>query len=137
MLTTSLDRAADLWRQYILPYAGRAYLIAPAVSNGPSGKDWLNHFLAACQDCQISAIAVHWYDNAWNIQYFYDYMNDILALVNGRYGVWVTEFHANGDYGQQQSFLAQVSQWMDARYLMSNYAWFMAHPNPDVDAPLA
>jgi hypothetical protein len=54
------------WKQYMLPFASKAKLVSPAVTNGgpPSGQVWLDQFLGNCTGCQISAVALHIYDSA-------------------------------------------------------------------------
>jgi hypothetical protein len=72
----SPEQAAQAWKTHIQPFAGRAKLVSPAVTNGPApmGLDWMDRFLRACTDCQIDAIAIHIYDSARNIDYFKNYI---------------------------------------------------------------
>jgi hypothetical protein len=71
----SPQAAADAWKQHIQPYAGRAKLVSPAITNGPPpmGTGWMDQFLAACNGCTIDAIAIHIYSPV-NEQYFQDYI---------------------------------------------------------------
>lgn len=55
--------AAALWKANIQPFAGKAKLVGPAVTNG-GGVQWLQQFLGNCTGCTIDAIAMHWYDTA-------------------------------------------------------------------------
>lgn len=45
------------------PFAGKAKLVGPAVTNG-GGVEWLQQFLGNCTGCTIDAVAMHWYDTA-------------------------------------------------------------------------
>lgn len=80
--------AADLYRQYLQPFAGQAKLGAPAVSN--DGWDWINQFLGNCSGCTVDFIPIHWY-NPWNLTSdLENWVNMTCGLPGGR-PVWVTE----------------------------------------------
>jgi hypothetical protein len=52
--------AAQAYIDYINPYYDRAYLGAPAVTNGPGGLQWLQDFLNAYGGrCNIDFIPIH------------------------------------------------------------------------------
>lgn len=59
--------AARIWKLSMEPFAGKAKLISPAITNGgsPMGVQWMCDFLAACTGCHIDGIAMHIYDGAW------------------------------------------------------------------------
>lgn len=48
-----------------------------------------SEFMSACSDCQIDAVAAHWYDSSDNAAYFYLYM----GWLKGNFSVpiWLTE----------------------------------------------
>lgn len=50
--------AADAYHKYMQPFAGKAQLGAPGVSN--DGRDWMNQFLNLCSDCVIDFVPIHW-----------------------------------------------------------------------------
>lgn len=101
------QRAVAAYRKYIMPFAGRAALGAPAVTNGPGGLPWLREFLRLCAGCQIDFVPVHWYD-AWdNDAYFRDYISAAHDAAGGRQ-IWITEFNARGTIDQQAAFLRKV-----------------------------
>lgn len=50
--------AADAYRKYMQPFAGKAQLGAPGVSN--DGRDWMTQFLGLCSDCTIDFVPIHW-----------------------------------------------------------------------------
>lgn len=57
-------KAVQKWNELIEPYAGKAKLGAPAVSNSEDpgkGLEWLESFLTQCKDCTIDFIPIHWY----------------------------------------------------------------------------
>ncbi|KAI0804768.1 hypothetical protein BC629DRAFT_1283556 [Irpex lacteus] len=126
--------AAAAWKQYMEPFAGKAKLVSPAVTNGapPSmGTGWLDSFLAACTGCHIDAIAIHIYDSATNTAYFQNYISSVAS----KYGkpVWVTEFGASGSVQQQQAFLNTMLPFLDGLSGVERYAYFMAGQNILVD----
>lgn len=78
----SPEVAAEAYKTYVNPFAGKAKLIAPAITNGgaPMGTDWLDRFLAACgTDCHIDGFAFHIYDSASNTDYFKTYISDFVS----------------------------------------------------------
>lgn len=85
------EQAAEAWMQYMEPFAGKAKLCSPAITNGgaPMGTAWLDDFMSACSGCHIDCIAIHIYDSATNIGYFQNYISD----AGTKYGkpTWVTE----------------------------------------------
>ncbi|KAF2157084.1 glycoside hydrolase family 128 protein [Myriangium duriaei CBS 260.36] len=116
------------------PYAGRAALGAPAVTNGgpPIGTTWLGEFLGNCTGCQIDFINVHWYSNVYaGANYFESFINQTRAVAGGR-PIWVTEFALDSTYAftdaQNVAFLETVMTWMDAQPDVAAYAYFMDAP---------
>lgn len=83
--------AVNAWRQYMEPYKPRAWLGAPAVSNG--GYDWIRQFLDQCQGCHVDFIPVHWYNDHSQPDDLINWMNKICSLANshGIPHIWLTE----------------------------------------------
>jgi hypothetical protein len=121
--------AASLWKQHIEPFAGKAKLVSPAVTNGgpPMGTAWLDSFLAECADCTIDAIAIHIYDSATNAGYFQNYISDVVKKY--KKPVWVTEFGASGTAQQQQDFLRTMIPFLENLDGLEHYFYFMAGQN--------
>lgn len=119
--------AAAGYKTHMQPFAGKAKLGAPAVTNGPSpmGLTWLKSFLSACTDCTIDFVCIHWYDSATNIEYFKSYVQDAYTA-GGNRPLWITEFQASGTTDQQNAFMEEVLPWLDASHMVDRYAWFMA-----------
>ncbi|KAI0999833.1 hypothetical protein K3495_g8365 [Podosphaera aphanis] len=122
----TIPQAAEGYRRFIQPYAGKAKLGSPAVTNGgaPMGLAYLTGFMVACADCTIDFIAIHWY-NGGNAQDFKEYVTKAHIVGGGR-PVWITEFEASGDPAQQQAFLNDVLPWLDSQDFVERYAYFMA-----------
>ncbi|KAJ8058369.1 hypothetical protein OCU04_012561 [Sclerotinia nivalis] len=119
--------AAAGYKTYMQPFAGKAKLGAPAVTNGasPMGLTWLKSFLSSCSDCTIDFVCIHWYDSASNIDYFKSYVQDAYTA-GGNRPLWITEFQASGTTDQQNAFMEEVLPWLDASNMVDRYAWFMA-----------
>ncbi|KZP11932.1 glycoside hydrolase family 128 protein [Athelia psychrophila] len=114
--------AAALWKTNMEPYAGKAKLVGPAVTNG-GGVQWLQQFLGNCTDCTIDAISMHWYDTAVNLCYFTGYFTDA-STTFPNYPIWITEFAGSGTVAEQQSFLSYVLPWLETQSFVERYAGF-------------
>ncbi|THV92751.1 hypothetical protein D6D27_04748 [Aureobasidium pullulans] len=127
-----MDYAVKAWKQYMEPFAGKALLGSPAVTNGgsPLGLTWLSNFMGNCTGCHIDFINIHWYSNKWaGANYFKQQVQAAHAMSGGR-PVWITEFgldNSDGTYttAELQSFLGEVMTWMDETDYVQRYAYFM------------
>ena len=92
------------------PFAGRATLVSPAITNGapPMGTGWMDSFLSECSKlgCRVDAIAAHIYDSASNIADYKQYITDLGTRYNKP--VLITEFGATGSVPEQQAFLKEI-----------------------------
>ncbi|KAI0758657.1 hypothetical protein BD413DRAFT_467184, partial [Trametes elegans] len=125
---TSPQDAAQQWMQFMQPFAGKATLVSPAITNGAPpamGTGWMDDFLAACDKlgCQVDAVAAHIYDSATNVDYFKQYISGLGSRYNR--SVLITEFGASGSAEQQQQFLQTMVPFLDGLDSVSHYAWFM------------
>lgn len=121
-----VPEAVAAYQQFMQPFAGKVKLGSPAVTNGasPMGLAYLKNFITACSGCTIDFVAIHWY-NGGNADDFKNYVAKAHAVGGGR-PVWITEFEASGDAGQQQAFLNDVLPWLDNQDYVERYAYFMA-----------
>lgn len=92
------------------------------------GLTWLSSFMAACTDCTIDFVCIHWYDSAENIAYFKSHVQDAYKA-GGNRPLWITEFQAAGTVDQQNAFMKEVLPWLDASDMVERYSWFMANTN--------
>ncbi|KAH6702829.1 hypothetical protein BKA61DRAFT_494754 [Leptodontidium sp. MPI-SDFR-AT-0119] len=118
----SAKDAANAYRTYMNPFAGRVYLGAPAVTNGPSGMKWLKEFLGLCTGCRIDFIPIHWYDSATNVAYFKNYIADAHGIAG--HDLWITEFNGSGKSSEKESFLRTVIPWLDSQSYIQRYSWY-------------
>ncbi|KAM0704281.1 hypothetical protein Q7P35_008514 [Cladosporium inversicolor] len=123
----SPSEAAAAYKQYMEPFAGKAKLCAPSVTNGGGsmGLSWLSSFLESCSDCTIDCLNIHWYDSAENSEYFKKHVNDAADLASGKQ-IFISEFAATGSDDQISTFLQDVMPWMDSNDAVGGYAYFMA-----------
>lgn len=118
--------AAKGWGEYMEPFAGKATLVSPAVTNGgsPMGLTWLKNFISSCSSCTIDAVAIHWY-NGGDAAAFKTYVQQAYTA-GGNRPLWITEFQASGTTDQQNSFLQEVIPFLDSSDMVAKYAYFMA-----------
>ena len=118
--------------QFMQPFAGKATLVSPAITNGPPpsmGTGWMDSFLSECAKlgCQVDAIAAHIYADAGNTDYFKSYISGL-----GKYNkpVLMTEIGtSSGSASQQQALVQELVPFLDGLDTVSHYAWFMAGQN--------
>lgn len=119
--------AAAGYKKFMQPFAGKARLGSPAVTNGPApmGIAFYQSFMAACDGCTVDFIPMHWYDSASNVAGFKKHVGDMKAVSGGR-KLWITEFGAAGSTEEQEEFLRQVIPWLDGQDYVERYAYFYA-----------
>ncbi|KAK6000811.1 hypothetical protein QM012_003536 [Aureobasidium pullulans] len=120
--------AAAAYKTWMMPFAGKAKLGSPAVTNGANGMglDWLAAFLEACDGCQIDFVSIHWYADVSLTDYFKSHVQNATDVAGGK-PVWVTEFAPTGASDAQIStFLEDVMPWMDSQSFVERYSYFMA-----------
>ncbi|KZT06664.1 glycoside hydrolase family 128 protein [Laetiporus sulphureus 93-53] len=120
------EAAAAAWKTYMEPFAGKAKLVSPAVTNGasPMGEAWLEWFIGNCTDCTIDAVAMHIYDSASNEAYYQEYTSGFVDKFDKP--VWITEFGVDdGSTSQQESFLSSMVSYLDNLDGVETYSWFM------------
>jgi hypothetical protein len=123
---TTPEICASSYRQWIEPFAGKARLGAPAVTNGgaPMGLAYLKEFLSACSDCTVDFIPIHWYAPP-DVSYFKSHIQAAYEAGGGR-PIWITEFGAEGSLEEQDAFLREVIPWLDSTPYIERYAYFYA-----------
>lgn len=110
---------APNWCGYCVEENGTTY-------NSP--YDWLRDFFAACPDCRVDYIAVHFYmGNRDAVK------GSIEQLYNQfRKPIWLTEFNMdkngmgdNGTVDEQRAFMVDMIDWMEQDSRIFRYAWFL------------
>ncbi|KAJ7072034.1 glycosyl hydrolase catalytic core-domain-containing protein [Mycena amicta] len=128
------QQGVDMWKTYLEPLRAQGIRLgSPAPSSAPSGKTWIQEFLAACAGgCTVDFIALHWYDV--NATKFIDYLTDFHDTF--QLPIWVTEWACqNFNNGPQCTaadvslLLNQTQSFMDAQDWVERYAWYGALRN--------
>ncbi|EEP76206.1 predicted protein [Uncinocarpus reesii 1704] len=126
----SPQSAAEAFKQYLTPLAGKLQLGSPGVTNGGGamGLNWMQSFLDSCTDCKIDFLAIHWYSPAGEVEGFKNHISQAIELgrSHGIDKVWITEFQGLGDDQAQAEFIKQVVPWLDANPGVARYSYFKA-----------
>ncbi|KAI4856182.1 hypothetical protein E4T45_02364 [Aureobasidium sp. EXF-8846] len=134
----NVSTAVSYHRQYLQPFAGKALIGAPAITNSagtdanPMGLQYLEYFLGNCTGCDIDFINLHWYSNKYaGASYFEYYINSARAVAGGR-PIWITEFGLDNEFSytdaELQALLQKVMPWLDQQPDVARYAYFMDAP---------
>jgi hypothetical protein len=129
----NVSQAVTAYQNYIQPFAGKAKLGAPAVTNQgpPGGLTYLEYFIGNCTNCTIDFINLHWYANT----YAFTYLQSYIEMAYAQFGlpIYLTEFGYDYSAGtptdaQVQGFLEQALPWLDAVPYVVRYAYFFDGP---------
>jgi hypothetical protein len=104
-------------------------LVSPAVNycgggcNVTNPVDWMDQFLAACTNCQVDYIAIHWY--ACYKSALSSYVADFKKYNRP---IWLTEFSC-GDSGtqpvsMQESYMKDALDYLENDPDIFRYSWF-------------
>lgn len=125
----TVKSAVKTYKEYMDPFAGKALLGAPSVTNAgaPYGLTWLEEFIGNCTGCTIDFINLHWYSNKYaGATYFEEYVNSARSF---GLPIYITEFGLDSTYSytdaELQAFLEEVMPWMDQQDDILGYAYFM------------
>jgi Glycosyl hydrolase catalytic core len=104
----------------------------------PSVSDpytWLQDFFAACANCKVDGIAVHWYNCDLPSLQAYIEGNDagLAGFVQFGKPIWLTEFSCSNSYSpdQQKAYMQAAVPWLESNPHVMKYAWFSADGIPN------
>lgn len=120
--------AASVWREHMMPYKDKAALVAPSVPQGDEGAQWLADFIRLCPkaECGWSALNLHWYEGAHQIEYFKKYYSDA-HTAHDNADIWIGEFNPTaGSDAEKAQFYKDAMTWMDSQPWIKGYAAFWA-----------
>ena len=134
----SLNSSLAGYKKYMQPFAGKALLGSPAVTNGvgtdsdPMGAEYLQQFIGNCTGCTIDFVNMHWYSNIYaGVNYLQSQVEAIRAVAGGR-PIWLTEFGITTENAyteaQLESFLQEAMEYLDSQPDVAAYAYFWAAP---------
>ena len=139
---TAQQAAADWPTVEAVAKAHNLKIVSPAVNycgddktgtgpcNGTNPATYLKDFFAACTNCQVDYVAVHWYncDGASLKSYL-----DMFKQFNRP--IWLTEFACayGGDtsVAGQEKYMREAIPILEARTDVFRYSWFSADPIPN------
>ncbi|RDB28679.1 Alkali-sensitive linkage protein 1 [Hypsizygus marmoreus] len=115
--------AADLWMKYLEPLkADGIRLGGPAITAAGTGKPWLEAFFAACKNCTVDFLPLHWYGEGE--ESFYQYIGEIHGLYP-KLPLWITEYASTSvNDTVVANFLNATTSFMDTLDWVERYAWF-------------
>jgi hypothetical protein len=122
-------QAAALWPQIQQIADARGLkIVSPALNycggncNETDPFSWFDKFFAACTNCRVDYLAVHWY--ACSLSALQNYINGMK-----KYGkpIWLTEWScldSPGDASGEQSYMNQAVPYLESEPAVFRYAWF-------------
>ncbi|PPQ99524.1 hypothetical protein CVT24_005314 [Panaeolus cyanescens] len=117
------EEAAQLWMQFLEPLKAHGVRLGgPAVTASPTGRPWLTSFFAACTNCTIDFLPIHWYGSG--VEGFYGYLWDVHNSFP-EYPIWVTEYaETSTNDTVVLDFMNQTINYLDSLDWVERYAWF-------------
>jgi len=139
----SAQAAADLWPMVeAQAKAAGVPIVSPGMNfcgpaencNGTSPFDYLKDFFAACSDCQVDYVAVHWYN--CDLPSLKDYLEPGGSLEGfEQFGrpIWLTEFSCDpgASVAEQEAYMREAVPYLEANSHVFRYSWFSADPIPN------
>ena len=126
----SVNRSVAAYKSYIQPFAGKAKLGAPAVTNAgpPYGLTYLDWFIGNCTGCQIDFINLHWYANSYAFGYLQSYVQQAHAQFP-KYPIYLTEIGLDGGSSldtedRKEAFMKNATSWLDSLPYVERWSWF-------------
>ena len=134
--------AADLWPMVeAQARAAGVPIVSPGMNfcgpaencNGTSPYGYLKDFFAACTDCQVDYVAVHWYN--CDLPSLKDYLEpggSLEGFEQFERPIWLTEFSCNPDasLAEQEAYMREAVPYLEANSHVLRYSWFSADPIP-------
>jgi hypothetical protein len=107
----------------------------PAAScNGTSPYQYLKDFFAACTNCKVDYVAVHWYN--CDLPSLKDYLEpggNLEGFEQFGKPIWLTEFSCNGSasVAENETFMRAAIPYLEGNPHVFRYSWFSAGPIPN------
>jgi len=134
-------QAAGYWPQIQARAAGRP-IVGPGMNfcgpdsacNGTSPYQYLKDFFAACADCQVDYVAVHWYN--CDLPSLKDYLEPGGSLEGfEQFGkpIWITEFSCDGNASaaEQEAYMRAAIPYLEGKSNVFRYSWFSSKNIPN------
>lgn len=134
-------QAAGYWPQIQTKAAGLP-IVGPGMNfcgpdsacNGTSPYQYLKDFFAACTDCQVDYVAVHWYN--CDLPSLKDYLEPGGSLEGfEQFGkpIWLTEFSCDNSASEadQEKYMRAAVPYLEGNPHVFRYSWFSASNIPN------
>jgi hypothetical protein len=135
--------AADLWPTIEQKAkAAGIPLVSPAMNfcgpaadcNGTDPYQYLKDFFAACANCKVDYVAVHWYN--CDLPSLKDYLEpggNLAGFEQFDRPIWLTEFSCDGKatVAQQEAYMRVAIPYLEQSAHVFRYSWFSADPIPN------
>ena len=104
-----------------------------AQCNGTDPYQYLTDFFAACTNCEVDYVAVHWYN--CDLPSLKDYLEPGGSLAGfEQFGkpIWLTEFSCDtsASAAQQETYMRAAIPYLEGNPKVFRYSWFSADPIP-------
>ncbi len=105
-----------------------------AQCNGTDPYQYLKDFFAACTDCKVDYVAVHWYN--CDLPSLEDYLEpggNLEGFEQFGKPIWLTEFSCDGSasVADQETYMKAAVPYLEASPFVYRYSWFSADPIPN------
>jgi len=139
---TAQQAAADWPTVEAVAKAHNLEIVSPAVNycgddktgtgpcNGTNPATYLKDFFAACVNCQVDYVAVHWYNcDGASLKSYLDMFKQFSRPI------WLTEmacaYGGDTSVAGQEKYMREAIPILEARADVFRYAWFSADPIPN------
>jgi hypothetical protein len=105
-----------------------------AQCHGTDPYQYLKEFFAACTDCKVDYVAVHWYN--CDLPSLRDYLEpggNLAGFEQFGKPIWITEFSCDGNasVAQQEAYMRAAIPYLESNPKVARYSWFSADPIPN------
>jgi len=105
-----------------------------AQCQGTDPYQYLKDFFAACTNCQVDYIAVHWYN--CDLPSLRDYLEpggSLEGFEQFNKPIWLTEFSCDtsASAAQQEAYMRAAIPYLEGNSHVFRYSWFSADPIPN------
>jgi hypothetical protein len=112
------------------PYAGKALIGAPSISNSGlpmEGREWLTNFVEECdklgEKCHYDFCNVHWYSEVEYGETLFEHLEKSHEICGGK-PIWLTEFAPKGSDDAIASWLEEAIPRLEALDYLDAYSYF-------------
>lgn len=139
----SAEQAAAAWPEVEASARSQGVpIVSPAMNYcGPADQchdtdpyAYLRDFFAACSDCQVDYVAVHWYN--CDLPSLRDYLepgDNLEGFEQFGKPIWLTEFSCDpgASVEEQEAYMREAIPYLEDNPNVFRYSWFSAGPIPN------